>query len=389
MNPSPKQQLQGNSNRRRRPEQLIKERGGLIELLHVPAILFGAISKLRGKLYDKGVLPSHRCEVPVICVGNISAGGTGKTPMVVWLAKRLQMSGKRPGILSRGYGKAGVSGASSDEARLYEELLGDLPRVAMADRIQGVQLLMEQGAGVVVMDDGFQHRRLARDLDLVLIDATRPWGLPVPVEGKNNTPVQAFLPRGLLRESGAALGRANAIVITRTDQVADTILTALEAELECLAPDVPRLLSQATPCGLRGLFGKGDAAPLSSLKGQEIDAVSAIGNPENFQSSLEGLGALVGEHRAFADHYEYQEGDLKGLGGVEGAPRRILTTAKDAVKIFRLGPQALGCDESEVWVLDIEFELSRGEDVLTALLQGLPVGKINLQLDSLHEGLHG
>ena len=378
----------------RRTEDVLAQRGGLVELLRVPALLFGALSTLRGALYDRGILPSVRMEVPVICIGNISAGGTGKTPMVVWLARRLVGAGKRPGILSRGYGKAGVSGAESDEARLYAERLGDLPRVAMPDRIQGVQLLVELGAGLIVMDDGFQHRRLTRDLDLVLVDVTRPWGLPAPAMGANRLPVQAYLPRGLLRESCKALRRAHAIVLTRTDQVSAGDLAEFESTLELLAPGVPRLLSQVTPRGLRPLFVSDvsceqSASELPSLAGTTIDAVSAIGNPDNFEASLKLLGAQVGEHRKFSDHHEYQPSDLAGLGVRAGVRRRVVTTAKDAVKLFALGPEQLGCEAGDVWILDVEFQLQRGEDVLEALLQGLPEGKVALHLDSIQEALHG
>ncbi|MFT4711129.1 MAG: tetraacyldisaccharide 4'-kinase [Planctomycetota bacterium] len=371
-----------------RPEDLLAEGGVLVELLRVPAALFGAIARTRGMLYDRGLLPAVRAEVPVVCVGNITAGGTGKTPMVVWLARKLQASEHRPGILSRGYGKAGVSGDQSDEARLYGELLGDLPRVAMADRIVGAARLVEMGAGLVLMDDGFQHRRLARDLDLVLVDATRPWGLARPSEG--GPPVRAFLPRGLLREAPAALGRAGAIVITRSDQVTETELADLEFELAAAAPTVPRLLAITAPSSLAPLFegepGDSPSPDPDALRGKSVQLCSAIGNPASLEAVVESLGATVLDHLRFADHHEYEVEDLAGLVDPDAM---ILITAKDAVKLRKLGRRALGNLAPRLYVLSIEFHVTRGEALLDELLSQLPEGRVNLHLANLHEGLHG
>lgn len=364
-----------------RPEDLLAKGGLMVELLRAPAALFSAIARTRGLLYDRGLLPSVRAEVPVVCVGNITAGGTGKTPMVVWLARKLEASGHRPGVLSRGYGKAGVSGDESDEARLYGELLGDLPRVAMADRIQGAARLVELGAGLVLMDDGFQHRRLARDLDLVLVDASRPWGLPRPKNG--GPPVRAFLPRGLLREAPAALGRAGAIVITRSDQVTETELADLELQLAAAAPDVPRLLAITAPSSLVPLFAGEPNLSLDQLAGTPVQLCSAIGNPASFEAVVESLGATVALHRRFPDHHEFQAGDLAKLPDSEAL---ILVTAKDAVKLRKLD---LGDLAPRLFVLSIEFQLTRGEEIIDVLIERLPEGRVNLQLANLHEGLHG
>ncbi|MDG1499267.1 MAG: tetraacyldisaccharide 4'-kinase [Planctomycetota bacterium] len=369
------------SEHRGRPEDLLAKGGLLVELLRAPAALFGAVARTRGLLYDRGLLPSVRAEVPVVCIGNITAGGTGKTPMVVWLARKLEASGHRPGVLSRGYGKAGVSGDESDEARLYGELLGDLPRVAVADRILGAARLVEHGAGLVLMDDGFQHRRLARDLDLVLVDATRPWGLPRPERG--GAAVRAFLPRGLLRESPAALGRAGAIVITRSDQVTQAELADLELELAAAAPAVPRLLAITAPSSLVPLFAGEPTLNLDQLAGLPVQLCSAIGNPASFEAVVESLGATVALHRRFADHHEFQPGDLADLSDGDAL---ILVTAKDAVKLRKLD---LGDLAPRIYVLSIEFQMARGEETIDKLIGQLPEGRVNLQLANLHEGLHG
>ena len=348
--------------------------------------LFGCVSHARRWLYDHQVLPSARVDVPVVCVGNLIAGGTGKTPVVVALAKRLQAQGQRVGVLSRGYGKAGASGSDSDEAKLYAELLPDLPRVAQPDRIEGARRLIEQGADLVLMDDGFQHRRLQRNLDLVLIDAMRPWGL---ARGP-----RAFLPRGLLREGPGALDRADALVLTRCDHVSPEALRALEAELERFAPGVPRVLCahRATelrrllPANPQGSPSAPSAKPVplglkqvSELRGLSIDSVCAIGAPAGFEATLRQAGATLVETRRFADHHEFQASDLAGLGA-----RPVVVTAKDAVKLRAFVPPDLA-----VYVLAIEIDWLRGLETLDALLSDLPVGRARRERAAIHEGLHG
>jgi tetraacyldisaccharide 4'-kinase len=355
-----------------RPDDRLARRGGALELLRLPAALFGALSEARRRLYDRGWLPISHVDAPVVCVGNLSAGGTGKTPMVAWVVRALQARGFRPGVLARGYGA--TADGENDEARLLARELEGVPRVLDADRVRGARALLERGADAVVLDDGFQHRRLARDLDLVLVDATRPWGLAAPEPG--TPPVRAFLPRGLLREGPRALLRAGAIVITRTDQVEAQELAALEEELEELAPGVPHVLAAHRPRGLRGLSG-GSAAP-SALRGRVVDLVSGIGNPEAFEETVRSLGGEVRVHRRFGDHHDYGPDDLSGLGADDGW---TVTTAKDAVKLEELLPEA--------WVLDVELDVLRGGAVLGALLDSLPRGARRDARASLHEGLHG
>jgi tetraacyldisaccharide 4'-kinase len=175
-----------------RIDERLAARGGAVELLHVPAAMFGAAATLRSALYDRGWLRSERLDAPVVSIGNLSAGGTGKTPMVAWVVRELQKRGLRPGLLSRGYGAQ--AGEPNDEALLLAELLPGVPHVQDPDRARGGRALCELQVDVVVLDDGFQHRRLARDLDIVLIDALRPWGLPRASEASR--PLAAFLPRG-------------------------------------------------------------------------------------------------------------------------------------------------------------------------------------------------
>jgi tetraacyldisaccharide 4'-kinase len=369
---------------RGRIEERLARRGGAVELLRAPALVYAAAVGLRGALYDRGWLARARLEVPVVCVGNLSAGGSGKTPMVAWVVRALERRGLRPGILARGYGSRGArarvatsAGGGSDEALVLAELCPGVRQVEDVDRARGGFELERAGVDVVVMDDGFQHRRLARDLDLVLIDATRPWGLP----SSGGRPLCALLPRGLLRESPAALRRAHAIVVTRSDQVEPAELVALEAELGPLAPGAPIARAVHAPVRLRELAG-GAARPLDGLAGREVDLASGLGNPEAFERTVRGLGVRVREHRRFPDHHQFAAGDLDGLGGPE---RPLVVSAKDAVKLARLGRGAA----SGALVLDVELELTSGEAPLLALFDALPAGRARRERSALHEGLHG
>ncbi len=336
----------------------------------MPAMLFELLVRARGALYDRGVLPVGQLEVPVVSVGNLSTGGSGKTPMVRWIADRLRGRDRVPGVLSRGYRASG--GERSDEAR---ELCADWPgllHVENANRLEGGVELVASGADVVVLDDGFQHRALHRDLDLVLVDATRPWGLAPPAGG--GPPVRALLPRGLLREPPSAIERADCIVITRCEQASAAELEPLTGELERLAPGRPIARAAHVPHRLRRIDG--EDLDLAALRGLEVELLSGIGNPLAFERTARSLGARVRQHHVRPDHHAWTAADLVGLGG-----RTLVTTAKDAVKLDTLLPGA--------WVLDVRLQLESGEAVLDALLDSLPPSPGQRARAALHEGLHG
>jgi len=359
---------------RARIDRRLAQRGGAVEFLRLPSALFAGLTRLRAAGYERGWLSRVAVPVPVISVGNLTAGGTGKTPFVALLARRLGARGERIGILSRGYGAPrGAARRENDEARWYREHLPAVELVQDPDRVRGAEALLERGVDVILLDDGFQHRRLARDLDLVLVDATRPWGLPPPNGG--GAPVQACLPRGFLREPPAALARADALVITRSDQVTPRELDLLRAELERFAPGRALLRGVHRPARL----GAPDGAVLevTRLSGREVDVVSAIGNPEAFERTLIALGARVRTHRVLPDHHLYAPADLDGLGA-DG--RWLVTTEKDAVKLAGIRP---------LHVLGTDFELVEGEAVLEALLDALPESDEEKRRNALHEGLHG
>ena len=367
-----------------RLERRLARRGGRVEFLRLPAALFGVAARARSALYDRRLLPVTELDVPVVSVGNLTAGGTGKTPMVAWIVRALAGRGWRAGILSRGYGPSGYGPSRvrsraegltrnlNDEGRLLARLLPDVPHVQDKHRVRGAWLLARQGVDAIVVDDGFQHRRLHRDLDVVLVDVTRPWGLAAPPEG--GEPVRAFLPRGLLREPPPALARADVIVITRADAASEAELARLSGRIEAFAPGRPIALARHAPVALRA--ADGTDAGLGFLGGRAVDLVSGVGNPEAFEATVRALGATVREHRVFPDHHDYGPEDLVGYG-----ERPVVTTAKDAVK--------LECFAGPLYVLDVELEFVSGESVLHALLEALPESPRLLERRALHEGLHG
>lgn len=345
-----------------RVEDRLAARGGAIELLRLPACLFGCAAAARGGLYDMGLLASARLDAAVISVGNLSVGGTGKTPMVVWLAGELERRGRKVGLVSRGYrrkpaaaDRGGVEGPN-DEARMVQELLPRVRHEEDADRVRAGRALIAQGCDALVLDDAFQHRRIARDLDLVTVDALRPWGLARDASGDS---VRALLPRGLLREAPAALARADLIAITRCDQVPAEWLARLEADLETHAPGLPRILCRHAPRALRGRDGV--RSDPRTLAGRDVALASGIGNPEAFRRSVIELGARVVAERRFPDHHAFVRGDFVGIE--PQGDRLLVVTAKDAVKLAGM--------DLDFRVLDVALEIQRGAAVLEACLDAV------------------
>ena len=278
-------------------------------------LAYRPVVALRNAAYDRGLAPVQRATVPVISVGNLAVGGTGKTPVVAWLAERLRARGHRPAILMRGYRG---HGAANDEARMLGGAV-----VCDPDRVRGAARAVAEGATCVLLDDGFQHRRLHRDLDLVLIDATRPWG------------GGGVLPLGLLRESLADVRRAHALIITRSDQVDPVALAHITARLA--APGRPLLYARHAPVALTPLMG-GASRPPSALAGQAVVLASGLGNPDGFERTARALEWRVIEHARFPDHHAYTAAEAIALG--ELATRHAATlvvTAKDAVKLVPFG----------------------------------------------------
>lgn len=265
---------------------------------------------LRNTLYDLGWLPALRLPVPVLSVGNIAAGGTGKTPVVRFLATLLAERGERPAILMRGYRG---DGAANDEARTVVEC----PVVCDADRVRGGHHAIADGATCLILDDGFQHRRLHRDLDLVLIDATRP--LPM------------LLPLGHGREPASALARASAVILTRGELVDDATRKRLAIHLA--RPGRPLIHLEEREAWLTDARGDG-RQEASTLAGRAVLLASGLGNPQGFERSALRHGWEVLASWRFPDHHHYDARDAAQLlAGARRLDATLVVTAKDAVKL--------------------------------------------------------
>jgi tetraacyldisaccharide 4'-kinase len=279
--------------------------------LEVASWGYSSVMSLRNLAYARQWLPVHHATVPVISLGNITTGGTGKTPLAAWLANWLVSHGHQPGLLSRGYhsltseesepGAAlGHSDPGNDEKRVLDRLCPGVPHIQQRDRVSSSQrIVREFGCDVILLDDGFQHRRLHRDLDLVLIDALQPWGY-----GR-------VLPRGLLRESISGLRRADLILITRADQCTVEQRQALLKELCRVRGTDERIEVAFTPTRLVDLNWQ--AHPLNTVLRKKTFAFCGIGNPAGFRQTVSSLGVIGEQTQAFPDHHHYDDNDLKRL----------------------------------------------------------------------------
>ena len=281
---------------------------------------YGDIMAWRRWHYRKGIQKSYAVDAPVISVGNVTTGGTGKTPTVAWVVAHLKQSGRTPAVVTRGY-KA--RGGKSDEAEMLG-VLCDCPIIVNADRVAGARTAIVTGADVVVLDDGFQHRRLRRDLDIVLIDALNPFGFG------------HCLPRGLLRERPNALKQAHAVVITRSDLIAPDKLDELRAKLEALAPEASLHLAVHQPTG--GIDESGQAVALSDLADRPALAFCGLGNPHGFIGMLRRHGVKLVGRMDLDDHVEYTAELVEKINrqAEQCDAEILLTTQKDAVKLSGL-----------------------------------------------------
>jgi tetraacyldisaccharide 4'-kinase len=305
-------------------------------LLLAPAErLFAAVVATRNGAYDRGLLAAERAAIPVVSVGNLTVGGVGKTPIAAWIARRLLGWGLGPAVVLRGYG--------ADEVLVHQELNPEVPVYAAKRRAVGVALAAADGCRAAVLDDGFQHRALARDLDVVVVSADR-W-----------TGRTRLLPRGPWREGIGALARAGAVIVTRkavsreeSEKVAEhlrrsaggAIISTCRMAITRLAPLHPGL----------------PAAPPEWIGGRAVLAVTSLGDPRAFHEQLERLGARV-EPMTFPDHHHFATADA-GRIAAGAAGRVIVMTRKEAVKLRPLlSPSA----NARVAEQEVAFETGEGE----------------------------
>jgi tetraacyldisaccharide 4'-kinase len=301
---------------------------------------FRAGVAIRGSLYAMGLLGSHEAPIPVISIGNLTAGGTGKTPLTIALAQRLVAQGEKPAVLARGYGAA-RDGELNEELELVKRRVPQARVIAGRDRVASAAKAATDGATVVLLDDGFQHRRLARALDVLVIDATDPWG-------------QGFLlPRGLLREPVTEAKRADAIVLSRVEQAGRAQVDEIKHRLQTVS-DAPIAELRFAPSSLTTL--KGESRPLSQLQGANVVLLSAIGNPRAFEETVRSLGAKIALSITHPDHHHFSPEDVThALRAARETGSLVLTTEKDAVKIQ---PQ------DGILALGVEARLEEADELL-------------------------
>ena len=324
-------------------------------LLSIASLFYGLAILVRRALYGIGLKRQARAACPVLSVGNLVAGGTGKTPMVEHLARRMLARGRRPAVVARGY-KARTPGAANDEALVLGANLPGVPVVIEPVRPRGTATAVERhGADAVILDDGFQHWPIARDLDLVLIDALEPFG-----HGR-------LLPRGLLREPRSALARADAVAITRADLVSAARLAEIRAAVRAIRSDAVLLEVVEEAVGVERVPGAGAVAGAvagaAGVAGRRVVAFCGIGNPEGFFRRLGAMGAEVVARKAFDDHHHYEAAELVALAReAKAAGADLVTTQKDAVKLTDLE------GAESVYVVKIRAAIRAGEADLERLI---------------------
>lgn len=295
--------------------------------------------RLRRRLYDAGVLPSHAPELPVVSIGNLTVGGTGKTPFAAWVASRLRERA-RPAILLRGYGR--------DEVAVHERLNPGIPVIANADRVAGVREAGRAGADVVVADDAFQHRRLRRTADIVLLSVEQ---LQRP---------RRVLPAGPWRETLGAADHADLLVFTRKSASADDARRVI-ASLE-LARGRPFAIVHLAHSVLVNPRDR-SSMPLEHLRGRDVLAIAAIGEPDAFRRQLEAAGARV-RLTMFRDHHEFTGADVAELAAAVPRSGLAVCTLKDAVKLDALWPGS-----SPLWYVSQQLVVDEGAEHLDLLLE--------------------
>jgi len=321
-------------------------------LLLPAAKVFEVAATRRARAYDRGERQQLESAIPVVSVGNLTVGGTGKTPFAGMLVGTLREMGRTPAIVMRGYG--------ADEAVVHEWLNPGVRVYTTPDRAEGIARAAADGADVVVLDDAFQHRRAARDLDIVLVSVDR-WR-----DGMQ------LLPAGPLREPMAALRRASLVALT-VKSASPSDVAHVREQVGRTAPGVPTIVVELTPDTLRPVTGKRQGAParpslpldaLGALDAASVLAVAGIGDPASFFTQLERVGARV-TRATFTDHHAYTGSEVAELVRRASGHKYVVTTAKDAVKLGVLWP----ANAPALWYVSQAVAVSDGASLLDAALR--------------------
>ena len=332
-------------------------------LLGAASLAYGAGVLGRKALYDLKILKRRKIKAKVICIGNLTTGGTGKTPAVLLAAETLRKRGHEVAILSRGYGGTApkkdvtvlLDGRHTDWRlcgdepwMIHQSLQGQgVPVLVCPDRTKAGELAVEMyGSSVVILDDGFQHLKLHRDLDVVLVNATDPFG-----GGR-------LLPLGNLREPVSALRRAQIVIITHADRVTALELARLREDIDAAHPGV-KILESAHKADHVLDVRTEVKHPLSHLKDKAVVALSGLGDPLSFETGLEALGATIAQSWRYPDHHAYTEAEIRSIAELRGS-LPVVTTYKDFIRLPERWRETLTGD---VLVLGIKLDLLKGRNV--------------------------
>jgi tetraacyldisaccharide 4'-kinase len=347
-------------------------------LLGAASLAYGAGVVGRKLLYDLKVLRSKKIDAKVICIGNLTTGGTGKTPAVLLAAETLRKRGHDVSIVSRGYGRTApkkdvtvlIDGRHTDWRlcgdepwMIHQSLQGQgVPVLVCPDRAKAGALAIEMyGSRVIILDDGFQHMKLHRDLDVVLVNARDPFG------------GGSLLPLGNLREPISALKRAHMVILTHADRVTAAELADIREQIETVRPGLHVLESAHRPDHVLDVRTEKNH-PLTHLKDKAVVALSGLGDPLSFESTLEELGASLAQTWRYPDHHAYSERELKSLEDLRGG-LPVVTTFKDFVRLPARWREIL---TGELLVLGIKLDILKGRnhwiDTLDALAKSAERG---------------
>lgn len=322
-------------------------------LLCFLSYIYSGLIRIRNLLYDSGLLKAGHCGGFVISIGNITAGGTGKTPLVIWMYQTLNAKGLKCSIITRGYKSESSGDKLKDEPGMLQENCPDAEIIVNPDRLSaGIRAVKNFGAEVIILDDGFQHRRLARDIDIVCIDSSCPFGY-----GK-------ILPAGFLREPPSSLKRADAVVLTRSDQAGKAGLEEITRKIRTLNPEA--VIAETSHKARRIRASSGKEAGLDELKGKKIYAFCGIGNPDAFFCTLTQLGAELAGRKIYNDHHRYSSEDIEIIVSESKKHKAelIVTTEKDYIKLPREGLKG----DIEICMLKTEIDFAKGREKLGDLI---------------------
>jgi len=341
----------------------------LLFFLRLASFFYGLVILFRNFLYRLRILPRRRLNIPVISIGNITIGGTGKTPLVRMVADIIKKKNLVPAILIRGYkgsfkGEFAVvsdgysilmdSEQAGEEALMLATQLPEVPVIIGASRYAAGQYAVEElGVDAVILDDGFQHRTLERDLDIVAIDATNPFGSGY------------IFPRGLLREPRWSLRRGDLVILTKADYLPLKRRERVLEKLQQLLGKKGKIIqARHRPVWLRDFTGVKERG--LGLNKKKVIAFSGIGDPASFERTLEGMGAELVLRLRFPDHHRYTQEELLeifSMAFMRGAGM-IITTEKDIVGLPDELKELIAGQAMGLWVLGIEVEVSEGREIL-------------------------